>query len=133
MIKNRNIDPGAAIDISKVQGMGLDGPFMGEVHYVAKSGTQARTWLDGRVPGDHLHKTLDAALAATVASRGDTIFVTPYHTETITGAGGITLDKAGVSIVGLGNYDARPTFLMDGAACSMLVTSADMLLQNCVF
>ena len=133
MIFNRNIAPGAAIDLSKIQGMGADGPFIGEVHYVAKSGIQARTWLGGRVPGDHIHKTLDAALASCVASRCDTVFVAPYHTETITGAGGITLDKAGVSIRGLGRYDARPTFLMDGALCSMLVTSADMGLDNCVF
>ena len=133
MIRNRNIDPGAAIALSKLQGMGGAGPFVGEVHYVAKSGTQPRTWLDGRVPGDHLHKTLDDALAATVASRGDTIFVTPYHTETITGAGGITLDKIGVSVIGLGRYDARPAFLMDGAACSMLVTAANMSVENCVF
>ena len=133
MIKDRNIDPGAAIALSKIQGLGADGPFIGEVHYVAKSGTQPRTWLGGRVPGDHLHLTLDAALAATVASRGDTIFVTPYHTETITGAGGITLDKAGVNIIGLGRYDQRPAFLMDGAAVSMLVTAADMGLSNCVF
>lgn len=133
MIKNRNIDPGAAIALSKLQGMGGNGPFVGEVHYVAKSGTQPRTWLGSRVPAGSLHKTLDDALAACVASRGDTIFVTPYHTETITGAGGITLDKIGVSIIGLGRYDARPAFLMDGAACSMLVTAADMSMENCVF
>lgn len=133
MIQNRNIAPGAAIDLSKIQGMGASGPFIGEIHYVAKSGIQARTWLDGRVPGGNLHATLDAALAACVASRGDTIFVAPYHTETITGAGGITLDKIGVSIIGLGRYDARPTFLMDGAACSMLVTAADMSIENCIF
>lgn len=133
MIKNRNIDPSAAIDISKIQGMGAEGPLVGEVHYVAKADTQPRTWLDSRVQGANLHKTLDAALDACVASRGDTIYVTPYHTETITGAGGITLDKIGVSIKGLGRYDARPAFLMDGAACSMLVTAANMSVENCVF
>ena len=110
MILNRGIAPNAAIDISKIQGMGAKGPLIGEVHYVAKSGTQARTWLGGRVPGGNLHATLDAALASCVANRGDTIFVTPNHTETMTGAGGITLDKAGVSIKGLGRYDARPAF-----------------------
>lgn len=134
MIKDRNIDPGALISISKIQGMGMEGPLVGEVHYVAKDGIQARTWLGTRVPGDQLHKTLDAALASVTASRGDTIVVCPYHTETITGAGGITLDKAGVEIIGVGRYDARPTFLMDAAATvSMLVTAADMRLANCKF
>lgn len=133
MIRNRNVADDAFIEISKIQGMGADGPFIGEVNYVAKRGIQARTWLDARVPGDHLHLTLDAALASCVASRGDTIFIAPYHTETITGAGGITLDKIGVNILGLGRSDSRPAFLMDGAACSMLVTAADMGLENCVF
>lgn len=133
MIKDRNIDPGAFISATKIQGMGMNGPFIGDVHYVAKSGIQPRTWLDGRVPSSNLHKTLDAAITACTASRGDTIFIAPYHTETITGAGGITLDKTGINILGLGRYDARPTFLMDGAACSMLVTAADVTLENCVF
>jgi len=133
MIKNRNIDPGAAIALSKIQGMGAEGPLIGETHYVAKAGIQPRTWLESRIPSETLHKTLDAALAACVASRGDTIFVTPYHTETITGAGGITLDKAGVTIKGLGRYDSRPAFLMDGAAVSMLVTAANMSMEGCVF
>lgn len=133
MIKDRNIDIGAFISTTKIQHMGAQGPILGEPQYVAKSGLQARNWLDSRVPSANIHKTLDAGLAAAVAERGDNIYVCPYHTETITGAGGITLDKAGVSIYGLGRYDARPTFLMDGAACSMLVTSANMTLENCVF
>lgn len=133
MIRNRNIANDAFIEYSKIQGMGADGPFVGEVHYVAKSGIQARTWLDGRVPGDHLHKTLDLALDSCVADRGDTIFIAPNHTETLTGAGGLTLDKAGVSIFGLGRYDARPTFLMDGSTITGLVTAANMTLENCIW
>ena len=133
MIRNRNIDPGAAIDVSKIQGMGGSLPFMGEVHYVAKGGIQARTWLDKRVPGDRLHKTLAAAMDACVANRGDVIYACPYHTETITGAGGITVDKAGVTVQGLGRYDARPTFLMDGAAVSALFTAPDTTIDNLKF
>lgn len=133
MIRNRNIANDAGIDVSKIQGMGEEGPIIGERHYVAKSGIEARTWLESRVPGGNLHATLDAALDAAVNSRGDKIYVCPYHTETITGAGGITLDKIGVDIKGLGRYDARPAFLMDGALCSMLVTAADMSMENCVF
>jgi len=134
MILNRGIALNAAIDISKIQGMGAQGPFMGEVHYVAKSGIQARTWLDSRVAGDRLHKTLDDALAGCISSRGDVIYVCPYHTETITGAGGITSDKIGVGIFGLGRYDARPTFLMDGAnTVTALFTAADTTMENLKF
>ena len=69
MIKDRNIDPGANIQLSKIAGLGL-GPITGETFYVAKDGIQARTWLDGRVPGDHLFLTIDAAINKCVAERG---------------------------------------------------------------
>ena len=55
--------------------------------------------------------TLNDALTACVAGRGDTIFVLPGSIMRQNTP--ITLDKAGVSIVGLGRYDARPAFLMD--------------------
>jgi len=79
-------------------------------------------------------KTLDYALSRCKANNDDVIYLMAGHAETITGAGGITLDKAGVSIIGLGRYDARPTFLMDGAATvSMLVTAANVTIENCRF
>lgn len=77
--------------------------------------------------------TLDDALSHCDADEGDTILVKPKHAETLTGAGGLTLDKAGVSIIGLGRYDARPKFLMDGSTITGLVTAADCGIQNCVF
>ena len=138
MIKDRNIAADAFISPSKIQGMctghyDYDAQF-GEPQYVAKSGIQARTWLASRVPGANLHATLDAAIDATTASRGDQVIVAPYHTQTITGAGGITVDKAGIKIKGLGHYDARPTFLMDGATTvTALFTAADVTMENLKF
>jgi len=77
--------------------------------------------------------TLDAALALCTADKGDTIIIKAKHTETVTGAGGITLAKAGVNIIGLGSYDDRPTILMDGSTITGLVTAANVSLANCVF
>jgi len=78
--------------------------------------------------------SLDTALSKCTANQGDTIYLMPAHAETITGAGGITLDKAGVNIIGLGRYDTRPRFLMDGAATvTALVTAANVSLSNCIF
>jgi hypothetical protein len=78
--------------------------------------------------------TLDKALDKCTADKGDRIYLMPKHSETITGAGGITLDKAGVSIIGLGNYNQRPAFLMDGAdTVTCLVTAADVSIENIVF
>lgn len=77
--------------------------------------------------------TLDNALGKMKANNDDVLHIMPGHSETITGAGGITLDMAGSTIIGHGRYDRRPTFLIDGAAASMLVTAANVSLENCVF
>lgn len=78
--------------------------------------------------------TLDEAFALCVADRGDVIVVMPNHAETITGAGGITADVAGVSVIGLGNYNQRPRFLMDGGtAVTVVVSAADVSFSNLVF
>jgi hypothetical protein len=77
--------------------------------------------------------TLDYALSVATASNGDVIYLLPYHAETVTGAGAITLDKAGVKIIGLGHNTARPRFLLDGAGASGLVTAANVSIENCIF
>lgn len=83
---------------------------------------------------DRPFATLDAALGKCTANKGDVIVVMAGHSETITGAGGITVDIAGVTIMGVGNYNLAPTFLMDGAATvTCLVTAANVTLQNLIF
>lgn len=78
--------------------------------------------------------TLAEGLALCRADNSDMVMIKPNHSETITGAGGITMAKAGVSVVGMGRYDARPTFLMDGATTvTMLVTAANCSVYNCKF
>jgi hypothetical protein len=78
--------------------------------------------------------TLDYALGKMTDDNDDLLVVMANHAETITGAGGITIDKAGIQIVGMGRYDTRPTFLMDGAATvTMLVTSANVSIENIKF
>jgi len=88
---------------------------------------------NGKKPSRAL-ATLDKALAKCTNDNDDVIYVMAGHAETITGAGGITLDKSGVSIIGLGHYDARPAFLMDGAdTVTMLVTAANVRMKNILF
>src|SRR5687767_14502481 len=53
--------------------------------------------------------TLALAQTAATASNGDTIFAAEGHAETIIGAAGLTLSKAGITYIGLGNGRARPT------------------------
>lgn len=78
--------------------------------------------------------TLDYAIGLCTANNGDVIMIAPNHAETITSAGGITCDIAGVSIVGLGNYNQRPRFLLDGDTDrTVVVSAADVSIENCVF
>lgn len=78
--------------------------------------------------------TLDEAFALTTANQGDVIYVMPNHAETVTGAGGITHDVAGVTVIGLGTYNNRPRFLMDGAtSVTYLISAADACVSNLVF
>jgi hypothetical protein len=78
--------------------------------------------------------TIDYAIGRCTANAGDTIVVLPGHTETITAAGGITLDVAGVSIVGVGNQRNRPTInYTTSTAGTFLVTAANCAVHNVVF
>lgn len=78
--------------------------------------------------------TLDEAFARCTANKGDLILVMPNHSETITGAGGIAHDVAGVSVVGLGTGNQRPRFLMDAATTvTYAITADDAYIENLVF
>jgi hypothetical protein len=88
---------------------------------------------DGRSP-QTAFGTLDEAFAKCTANKGDVIVVMPNHAETVTGAGGITHDVAGVSVIGVGNYNQRPRFLMDaGTAVTYLISAADAYVSGLEF
>lgn len=114
-------------------GVPVTSPFIpgGNVYWLdSNNGSDAN---DGKRK-DRAFATLDVAIGACTDNNDDVIYVMPRHSETITGAGGITVDKAGVSIIGLGRYDTRPTFLMDGAdTVTMLVTSANVHIEGLKF
>jgi len=78
--------------------------------------------------------TLDEAFALTTANRGDVIYVMPNHSETVTGAGGITHDVAGVSVIGIGTHNQRPRFLMDaGTTVTYVISAADAFVSGLEF
>lgn len=80
---------------------------------------------------DRPFATIDTAIGACTANRGDVIMVKPGHAETITAAAGIALDVAGVSIVGLGNGSLRPTIsFATSTAASITVTAANCSIFN---
>lgn len=75
--------------------------------------------------------TLEAALALTTASKGDTIYLLPGHAEIITTA--IDVNKIGVNIAGLGNGDLMPTITCNAAIDCMDTTVADVRIRNIHF
>lgn len=73
--------------------------------------------------------TIDAAIGACTANGGDTIFVLPGHTEAVTSTS-ITLDVAGVSIIGLGSGSLKPTLTFAATDSAINVTAANGKFQN---
>ena len=57
-------------------------------------------------------RTIDYAIGQCAANAADHIIVGPAHVETLSGAGQLTLDVAGVSIIGVGNRGNRPTIAL---------------------
>ncbi len=73
-------------------------------------------------------------MAASTADQGDTVVVLPGHVETVTGAAGLALSKAGVTVVGLGAGRQRGRVnYTTAAAASVDVTAARVTVDNLVF
>lgn len=125
-------------------GNGLDYPLYGggRVFFVLKTGATNYAQFaedhpdyksgDGVVTVAAVYNTVDAAIGACTASQGDVVYVMPGHTETISAAGGVTADIAGVSIIGLGNGSDRPTFTFSATTSTFVVSAANVLFKNLV-
>jgi hypothetical protein len=78
--------------------------------------------------------TLTGALGACTTGRGDVIFIKPGHAENVASAGAISLNKAGVAIIGLGVGSYRPTFTYTTGNTSYInLAAANVSLQNILF
>jgi len=78
--------------------------------------------------------TIDAGINKCTANKGDVIFVMPAHTEALTAAAGIDADVEGISIIGLGNGDNRPTITLGTTeACDIDVGADNVLIRNMRF
>jgi hypothetical protein len=78
--------------------------------------------------------TVAGALAQCTANAGDIILVKPGHAETISSASILSLNVAGVAIIGLGAGSLRPTFTFTTATTANIpVTAANMSIQNLLF
>lgn len=74
--------------------------------------------------------TIDYAVGQCTANRGDIIMVMPGHSENISGAGSLTVDVAGVAIVGLGTGTDRPDLNFSATAGTVEMDAANTTLYN---
>lgn len=95
------------------------------VDSAAASGGNGASW-----PG--AVQTIDAAI--NLCSPNDVVLVAPGHAETISAAGGIDADVAGISIIGLGNGSKRPQITLGTATTTDIdIDAADVTIENLVF
>jgi pectin methylesterase-like acyl-CoA thioesterase len=80
------------------------------VFFVDSNGGGSTT--SGGLTPESAFTTIDSAIGACTASKGDIIYVMPGHAETLTAAAGIDADVAGISIIGLGNGSNTPTITL---------------------
>jgi hypothetical protein len=113
---------------------GLDRAYTGNVFFVCNaSGYNGSDNNDGTRP-DRPLSTLAKAITLATASNDDVIYVMKGHAETLGAAAAIACSKAGVSIIGLGNGRARPTFTWATlTSATWTISAANVTIKNCVF
>lgn len=106
----------------------------GDIWFVGSAVTGATDGAGyGRNP-DAPFAALDYAIQQATANQGDVIYLLPNHAETINTAGAIELDKAGISVIGLGNGENRPVITIGSSldTSTVLVSAVDCLIRNVV-
>lgn len=74
--------------------------------------------------------TFSYAISSATANQGDIIYGMPGHAETLASAGAITLNKAGIKIIGLGEGATLPTLSFGNTAATVAISSANCTIQN---
>lgn len=112
--------------------VGLAGIGTGRIFYV-DSGAGNSSSATGLSPTAAL-PTLDDAFDSgkATADRGDIIRVMQGHNEALT-AGAVTIDVAGVTVVGLGNGTLMPTFDYDIGTGTFVISAANVTIANLRF
>lgn len=78
--------------------------------------------------------TIDYAVGQCTANKGDVIVVMPGHAETVSAAGGLDLDVAGITIIGVGNGTLQPTVTLDTANTADIdIDAANITIENIHF
>lgn len=103
----------------------------GNVFFVSSTATgRGDGTANGRDPATPF-ATIDYAVGQCTANNGDHIIVMPGHVETVTAAGGLDLDVAGITILGLGSGFTIPQINFTTAVgADMDVDAANITMRN---
>lgn len=91
--------------------------------YVGSTHVNAGTGKDGLDPNNPL-STIDEAIGACTANRGDVVVVLPGHVDATIAAGTISLDVAGVTVLCMGQGALRPTITAATSTAATVLISA---------
>lgn len=105
-------------------------PTGGKVAYVHSSGGAGLSELPSGV-FDVIYKDINTAMGTLRDNRGDTIIALPGHVDTVATATALSNLKAGVTVLGYGNGDERPTFSWTAAASQWAISKANVMFANC--
>jgi len=118
--------------VNKLRGIPFQGfspaQTTGAIFYVSSTHANA---VDDIAHGDDPNNpfaTIDYAIGRCTANRGDTIYVLPGHDENPTAS--ITLDVAGVRVIGLGWGEDRPTITFGAAAATVALSAKSCSIEN---
>jgi hypothetical protein len=83
---------------------------------------------------DQPFATLAYAVSQCSANAGDMIFLMPLHAETVSSATALTINTAGIAIIGLGSGTNRPTITLGTATTATInVTAANVAISSVLF
>lgn len=102
----------------------------GTIYYVDSGATAGgETGLDWT----NAKLTIKEGADLATADRGDHVMVAAGHAESLTGADGVDLDLAGVTVWGLGEGDGRPGITFSHANAEFVVGAANVTVYNLRF
>ena len=110
----------------------------GKIFYVNNSTVKLANAVNGNAANSGKFNspfaTIQQGIDACTADRGDIVYVMPGHAESIVNATTLILNKAGVSVIGLGRGEKRPIITFATATTAdITVTAANCRLSNIVF
>ena len=75
-------------------------------------------------------ESIDYAVSLCTASAGDVIYAMPGHTETVDGAAALSLDVAGIHVIGIGAGGIQPVLSMTADLATIAIGAANVTLEG---